>query len=157
MADIFDIVPNVRKIKLHRSGENDVDVPGLSVTGLVSLFVQHPEIRAFFEQTDQTVFDAATLASLGGEVAASFMAAGLGHPGDQRVRDFCKKLNPEDTWNLVEAIFEESFPGGAENFFKKVVAAMGMADQMAGAFSSNSPSSAKNSSQADTETLLDTP
>jgi len=75
--------------------------------------------------------------ALGLDVTASFLAAGLGYPGDEDVIEKCRKMGPEDAWNVGEAIFKASFPkSGPQNFFQKVMAAIpeieitGMTNQM---------------------------
>jgi hypothetical protein len=57
---------------------------------------------------------------LGLDFLGSFLAAGLGHPGDDSAIQRCKDMNSVDAWTLGEAIIEESFPGGAKNFFEKI-------------------------------------
>ena len=63
-----------------------------------------------------------TVIDLVESVLNCFLAAGLGHPGDDKAEKLCSTLNTEDVWEIGQAIIEESFPNGAQSFFNKVVA-----------------------------------
>lgn len=124
MANLLEITPSTRKVKTARLGE--VDVPGLSLVGLVQLFRKHPELLNKFKefQKDEVELGLQELIDLGLDFTLSFLAAGLGYPGDEKAIEQCKHLTPEDVWNVGEAILNESFPGGVSGFFEKVVGAM---------------------------------
>lgn len=120
MADLLEITPSARTVKTARLGE--VDVPGLSVWGLAFLIKKHPELLELIQGEGLKNNDMAALVDLGVDVLTSFLAAGLGHPGEEAAEEACRKLGPEDVWNIGHAIIEESFPDGAQSFFNKVVA-----------------------------------
>lgn len=122
MADLLEITPSARTVKTARLGE--VDVPGLSVWGIAFLFKRHPELLDLIQGGGLENSDMSTLMDLGVDVLTSFLAAGLGHPGDEAAEKVCKNLGPDDVWNIGQAIIEESFPDGAQGFFNKVVAAV---------------------------------
>ena len=122
MADLLEITPSARTVKTARLGE--VDVPGLSVWGLAFLIKKHPELLELIQGDGLENSDIGTLIDLGVEVLTSFLAAGLGHPGDKAAEEACRKLGPDDVWNIGHAIIEESFPDGAQGFFNKVVGAV---------------------------------
>ena len=120
MADLLEITPSARTVETARLGE--VDVPGLSVWGLAFLVKRHPELLELIQGEGLENSDMAALVDLGVDVLTSFLAAGLGHPGDEAAEEACRKLGPEDVWKIGHAIIEESFPDGAQSFFNKVVA-----------------------------------
>ena len=122
MADLLEITPSARTVKTARLGE--VDVPGLSVWGLAFLVKRHPELLDLIQGDGLKNSDMNTVIDLGINVLTSFLAAGLGHPGDEAAEKACKNLGPDDVWNIGHAIIEESFPDGAQSFFNKVVAAV---------------------------------
>lgn len=122
MADLLEITPSTRTVKTVRLGE--VDVPGLSVGGIAFLIKRHPELLELIQGDGLEKNDMESLIDLGESVLTSFLAAGLGHPGDENAEKICSQLNPEDTWAIGQAVIEESFPGGAQSFFNKVVAAV---------------------------------
>lgn len=117
MANILDVSPVNRIVKTHRYG--DLEITGLSIEGLVVLMKTHPEIIDMFKGT-AVQLDLQKVLNLGLEVASGFLAAGLGAPGNPEVIQKCKGMNAEDVWDVGEAIIEESFPGGAANFFERV-------------------------------------
>jgi len=120
-VNILDVAPNPRIVATHKYG--DLEVTGLSIGGIVHLIKSHPELFKMFNTDGEQVMDLENMMDLGEEIVASFLAAGLGHPGNKEVIETCKAMNPEDSWEVAQAIIEESFPGGATNFFKRVTEA----------------------------------
>lgn len=123
MVDFLAVAVAPRKVKTQKYGE--LDVTGISVVGLASLIKSHPELIELFkkgaqEGRESMMVDMNAIIDLGADFSASFLAAGLGHPGNEDAIQRCKGMNPVDLWALGEAIIEETFPGGAKNFFTKV-------------------------------------
>lgn len=122
MTKFLDVVPEPRRVKTHKYGE--VEVTGLTISGIAFLLKRHPELFSLFKEGQKTGnFDMQKVIDLGLEVVADFLASGLGYPGDEEAVKRCRDMNPDDTWTIGEAIIEESFPGGAANFFEKVAKA----------------------------------
>lgn len=130
MTNILDVVIAPRKVKTNKLGE--LDVYGLSIEGLVILLKAQPKLLDLF-QGNKLTLDVEQILALGLDVAGGFMAAGLGHPGDDKVIAKCRAFNPEDAMLIASAILEETFPGGAENFFKKISAMATSAQVLASA------------------------
>lgn len=122
MANILDAAPVVRTVKTHRYGT--LEVTGLTIEGLVYIVKAHPKLLEMFKG-EKLSLDFQAILDLGLEVVASFLAAGLGHPGNEKALAKCRSLNAEDAWSLGTAIVEESFPGGATNFFERMTEALG--------------------------------
>lgn len=118
MASILEVTASTRKVKTHKYGE--VEVHGLSIEGIVYLLRDHPELMALFKDEGKTDLAIEQIMSLGIEVGASFLAAGLGFPGNQDAIAKCKAMNAEDALEIGTAVLAESFPGGAMDFFQKV-------------------------------------
>lgn len=113
MVSILDISPSHKAVKTKHG---NIEVPGLSVSGIVYLVKNFPVLMDMFNGK----VDTDKLIALGPQITAEFIAAGLGHPGNEKAVSNATSLIPEDTFNLVLAIMEESFPGGAGNFFQRV-------------------------------------
>jgi len=120
MVGLLDIAPSNRSVK---TSLGDVSVPGLSLNAIVCIIKRHPQLLEIFQSKEISIGYEKIL-DLGLDVAASFLAAGLGYAGDEKAEERCKNLRPEDAIDLAEAILEESFPKGPKNFFEKVTKAM---------------------------------
>ena len=116
MADLLDVVIVPRKVVTKQLGE--LDVTGLTLEGIAGLIKNHPEVVEMF--VSRKDFNIQSVIDMGVEVLASFLAAGLGHPGDDKARKLCRGMNAEDAFTIGEAILEESFPGGVLNFIERV-------------------------------------
>jgi len=121
MVDILDIAPVIREVETHNLGT--LTVTGLSISGIVSLIKSHPAILEVFDSESDAELDIDKIILLGEDVVAAFLAAGLGHPGEEKAIAKCKLINIDDSWKIAEAILDESFPGGAINFFERVAKA----------------------------------
>ena len=128
MANLLDVADVPKKVKTHKFGE--LNVHGLSIKGLALLIKNHPELFEIFDAKGELKFEMQQIIDLGVEVLSEFLAAGLGYPGNEEAIERCGKMNAEDAWTIGQAIFEESFPGGATNFFVKVSEAAKQAQGM---------------------------
>lgn len=117
MATIMDAVYVPRNVQTKKYGE--LEVTGISIEGIVSLIKEHPRLIELFKGESMTI-QIKDILDLGVDVASSFLAAGLGAPGNKEAIQKCRTMNPEDAWDIGQAILDESFPGGAANFFQKV-------------------------------------
>lgn len=125
MADLLDIAPTPRVVKTSKG--QDVNVYGMSVEGLAFIIKKHPQLFEAFDETGKTQIGMEQIIEMGVDVLADFLVYGLGYsqkdPDYDKAFAICKRMNPEDAWNIGQAILEESFPGGAENFFVRVAEA----------------------------------
>jgi hypothetical protein len=122
MVNFLDVTPSAASVKLASLGNIEVDVPGVNIQGLAHLFTNNPDIANLFTGKGFNPDNMDEIISLGSKFISEFLAAGLGHAGNQEVIDKCAKLPPGDVWELGEKIIEVSFPGGAKNFLDKVTA-----------------------------------
>ena len=119
MTSILDLAPSTKVVK---ASFGDVDVPGISITGIACILRDHPQLIGLLEhEGDLNLSD---LIALGADVSASFFAAGLGFPGNTDVIEKCKHFNPDDAIDIGLAILEVSFPNGPKSFLDKVQQAM---------------------------------
>lgn len=140
MANLLDITVVPKVVKTTKFG--DLNIHGLSITGLAYLIKKHPELFKMFDQEGKQKFEVDQLIDLGSEVLTDFICAGLGYPGgsegyEQARKKVADNMNAEDAWSVCEAILEESFPGGAANFFERVTSAMNKAKVLKQDVSSN--------------------
>ena len=123
MVGLLDIAPANRIVT---TSLGDISVPGLTINALVTIAKKHPELVQLLQQGELNLsFD--QIADLGLDVMATFLAAGLGYPGDPAAEQRCKDLKAEDALDLGNAIIEESFPNGAKSFFDKITKALSAA------------------------------
>lgn len=121
MTGLLDIAPSNKVVE---TSFGSVDVPGLSINSLVSVIKKHPELLKLLQQKDMGEIGFENIMDLGLEVTASLLASGLGYAGNAEAIERCKKLKPDDAFDIGQAILEESFPKGAKSFFDKVSRAM---------------------------------
>lgn len=123
MVGLLDVAPSVRTLK---TSLGEIEVPGISMIGIVSILKDHPELIAVLQGEGDV--ELATIMDLGADVTASFFAAGLGYPGDVKAKEMVKtRLKPEDTLEIGIAIWEETFPKGVKGFLERLNQAMKLA------------------------------
>lgn len=120
MADLMEIEPTAQKITVHGLGGKEVDVKGLSLSGLAFLVKSHPELVKLFKGGGLDLSDLDAVIDLGTDFCADFLSAGLGYAGDEKAKAMCKQLPAEDVYNIGEAILSMSFPSGPTAFFQKI-------------------------------------
>lgn len=96
----------------------ELNVPGLSINAIISIIKRHPEIIKIIQEEKADV-DFQKILDLGLDVVASFLAAGLGYPGDEKAEERCKNFKPDDAFDIGVAILDESFPNGVKSFLDK--------------------------------------
>lgn len=119
--NLLDVAIAPREVKTHKY--ETLKVYGLSIEGIAIIVKNRPELFEMFKNRASEKIDFSTIVGLGADICADFLAAGLGYPGDEKAIAMCRKMNAEDQSTIGVAIFEESFPGGAVNFFERVVGA----------------------------------
>lgn len=125
MADLLEIEPSSRQVAVQGFGGKEVDVKGLSLTGIAHLIKSHPKLVTLFRGGGLDLSDLDAVIDLGTDFTADFLAAGLGYIGNEKARDMCKQLPAEDVYNIGEAILLMSFPTGPSAFFQKIQTSMG--------------------------------
>src|SRR3990172_3753025 len=120
MVGLLDIAPSNKVVE---ASFGNVDVPGLTLNALVSIVKRHPQLIELFQGKNMEL-GMDEILDLGLDVAASFLAAGLGYAGNEEAEKRCKEFKPEDALDIGQAILDESFPKGSKSFFDKVSKAM---------------------------------
>ena len=134
MTSLLDIAPSKRTVSVSFG---ELDVPGISILAMVTILKKHPQLLELLQKGEMDI-DLNVILDLGADVAASFLAAGLGYPGDDEAEARCKNFKPEDALDIGQAILEETFPKGAKSFLEKITKAMSSISMQAKALESNS-------------------
>lgn len=120
MPGLSDIARSFRTVKVRGA---EIAVPGISVEGIAYLFHKFPVIRELITgKTEDIAAD--RLIALAPDAVASIIALGTGSTGELIAADeiTARSLGAEDQLNLVDAIIQETMPGGAGPFVEKLTA-----------------------------------
>ena len=116
--NLLDVAVVPFEAKTHKYGT--LKVYGLSIQGIAHIIKNHPDLFEVFDGAGSLNMEFKDIMVLGVDVCAEFLAAGLGYAGEEKAVQMCKDMNAEDAMTVGTAIFNESFPGGATNFFERV-------------------------------------
>ena len=122
MTSILDLTPSTQTVQLSIG---EVDVPGISLKGITSVLLEHPELIAMLKNRSIKFDSVEDLLGLGVGVVSSFLSAGCGYPGNKDVEEKCANLLPGDALDLGQMIFKVSFPGGMKDFLSRIETAIG--------------------------------
>lgn len=87
----------------------DIAVTGVTIEGIISLFVRFPGLREIFERRGAKPADLMGQAS---EIVAAVIAAGTGAAGDAQTEAVAARLPAGTQLQLLEAIWRLTFPKG---------------------------------------------
>ena len=116
MVDLLDIAPQYESVEILGKS---VTVPGVSAKGVAYLLGRFPELRKLM--VGATV-EVEQLMTVGGEAVASIIAAGCGHPGDNKAEEIAAKLPVDTQADLLGAILRVTLPRGLGPFVDKLTA-----------------------------------
>ena len=114
MVDLLDIAPQSETVQIQG---NAVSVAGVSAKGVAYLLGRFPELRKLM--VGQTV-EANQLMGIGGDAVASIIAAGCGHPGDEKAEEVASKLPVDSQADLLATILRVTLPRGLGPFVDKL-------------------------------------
>lgn len=150
MASLLEVANVPRQVDVRGV---QVDVTGISATGLATLMARFPEVGQLFSGI---VPEKEDLVKLAPDALAGFIATGCVKPGDddatfKKVEAFAKTLGLGEQLDLVDEIMRLTFPRGVGPFVDKL-RALGLVDGVAILSQLSSPETPKNSSPPDTST-----
>ena len=87
----------------------DIAVTGVTIEGIIALFVRFPGLREIFERRGASPADLMGQAS---EIVAAVIAAGTGAVGDAKTEAVAARLPAGTQLALLEAIWRLTFPKG---------------------------------------------
>jgi hypothetical protein len=114
MVDLLDIAPQNETVQIHGT---PVSVAGVSAKGVAYLLGRFPEMRKLM--VGLTV-EANQLMAMGGDAVASIIAAGCGHPGDEKAESVAAMLAVDTQADLLAAILRMTLPQGLGPFVDKL-------------------------------------
>lgn len=112
MADLLDIAPSTA-VAVVTIGDLRIKVRGVSVDTIASLIAKFPELKAVASGAGDIV---PRLIAGCGAAIGPIIAAGCGHPGDERYEQRAAGLLPEEQMKFLRAIFGLTFPNGLAPF-----------------------------------------
>ena len=122
MVGLIDIAPRTETVDVD--GTN-VEVHGVSASGLAHLLGRFPELRKLMTGLD---VDATQLMAIGGEAVGAIIAAGCGYPGDQKAEAAAARLSLDAQADFLGAILRLTLPKGIGPFVAKLTALGGILD-----------------------------
>ncbi len=149
MNSLLDVAPSTETVSVRNTA---VAITGVSALGIASLMRRFPKIRDLFSGSDVEL-NAEVLLELGPAVVAAVIAAGTGHPGDQKHEEAAAGFPAMSQIKLLTAILKETFPDG----LGKAVALLTDLAASAGLSQEDSPQPSSSSSPRVTRMPLRTP
>lgn len=138
MASLLDILNVPRQITVLGV---KVDVTGISAEGVASIMARFPEVGKMFSGV---MPDSKKLMTMAPPALAAFIAAGTGHPGDEKHEKVASKLDVSSQLDLVDEIMRLTFPRGIGPFVAKLEA-LGLLAQVEIPSVPSSPDTSKSS------------
>jgi hypothetical protein len=132
MADLLDIAASLETVEIR--GQK-ISVPGIEARGIIYLFQKFPILREWL--TKKGGVSVERLSSAGPDIVAAVIAAGTGHPGDERYEAAARNLGISDQLDLVAVIFRVTLPKGVDSLLARL-AEMGVTKEGASALAQDS-------------------
>jgi hypothetical protein len=127
MADLLDIAPSTAVEAVWINGQR-ITVRGLSFNDAASIISRFPNVGDLF----RTGFNPSAVLRLIEQLGASVgpvIAAGCGHPGDEKYEQLAGAMVIENQGDLLEPIWRLTFPKGIRPFLERLTRLMGDADE----------------------------
>jgi hypothetical protein len=127
MADLLDIAPSTASAVVDISDNRTLTVRGLHWPEVAAIAARFPNIVAAIVAANDNVV---VLCSSAGMAIGAIIAAGCGHPGNDKAEQIAGSLLLEDQINLAGEIYRLSFPNGFSPVMKAIEKLMtGAADE----------------------------
>lgn len=148
MISILDLLPETLPVRIN---DQDVEVTGVSVKGVVALFRRFPEIRTIMSGRGSELNGQDVIDKLPDSVPA-IIAAGCGQIDNPAAEDIVSRLPLSEQVELLEAVLKLTFKDGIGPFAAKLAALGLLADRSTKARDTSSPRPSRNSGQAEATT-----
>lgn len=120
LVDIGNPTVNILIGKNSETGEDEyAAVTGVSVKGLLTLFLRFPDLQKFFSGSGVSMLE---LMQTMPETIAAIIAAGTGTPGDEKAEEIADKLPAEIQLDILQAIWNLTFRSGFGPFVQRLMA-----------------------------------
>jgi hypothetical protein len=127
MADLLDIAPATAVEAVRISNGQRLVVRGLNGNAIASIAARFPAMVMLLGGSDANVV--ARLVGQFGIAIGPIIAAGCGHPGDEKAEAIAGAFLPEDQLKLVMTIYRLTFPNGLTPFIEAMASLMAGADE----------------------------
>jgi len=125
MVSLLDIAPNKKTVTIRGS---DLEVSGITADGLVHLLQTFPELQKAFAGVAIEQAELKGLISRFGYTVGEIIAMGVGMQGDPSTIAFAMtQLGLGEQTEIVEKIFELTFPKGPKSFLDALARAADLA------------------------------
>lgn len=118
MVGLLDIAPITEAVSVRGQ---QIEVRGISAKGVAVILSRFPVIRQLMAGVRKDEITADDLIALAPDAIASIIAAGCGHPGDEKAEKIAADLAAEEQADLVVAILRLTMPGGVRPFVEKLM------------------------------------
>jgi hypothetical protein len=126
MADLLDIAPSTAVEVVKIDGQRII-VRGLHGDAIASIVARFPELAALLGGMSGNI-GARLIERFGGAIGP-IIAAGCGHPGDEKYEQHASKLLVEHQLLLLKAIIGLTFPNGLASFLATVTSVLAGMDE----------------------------
>lgn len=117
---LLDIGPLSEAVPI--GGERYLNVYGVSVHGVFSIFQRFPEVRSWFTEKTGRVIDFKKLIAEVPDAVSAVIAAGCGNPGNEAAEEMAALFPVETQLDILEAIGRLTFKNGFGPFAQRIVA-----------------------------------
>jgi hypothetical protein len=155
MADLLDIAPSTACESVWIDGQR-YSVRGLSFNDAASIISRFPNVGDLFRTGFNPTVALQLIEQLGRSVAP-VIAAGCGHPGDEKCEQIAGAMVMENQAALLEPIWRLTFPKGIRSFIERLTRLMGAGEGAGKTIKMRSrklPSTSRLSSDADSRPTL---
>jgi hypothetical protein len=125
MADLLDIAPSTAVEVVKINGERYI-VRGLSGNAIASIVARFPDLGLLLGGGGNL---GPRLIQQFGDAIGPIIAAGCGHPGDEKRETIAGKLLIEDQLKFIKAIIGLTFPNGLASFVEMLATLVTQADE----------------------------
>jgi hypothetical protein len=128
MADLLDIAPSTAVEVVKLDGQRII-VRGLHGDAIASIVARFPELAALLGGMSGNI-GARLIERFGGAIGP-IIAAGCGHPGEEKYEQHAATLLVEHQLKLLKAIIGLTFPNGIAAFVETLTSVIGATDEAA--------------------------
>jgi hypothetical protein len=128
MADLLDIAPSTA-VEVVRIDGNRIIVRGLHGDAIAAIVARFPELATLLGGMGSDI--GARLIERFGNAIGPIIAAGCGHPGEEKYEQHAATLLVEYQLRLLKAIIGLTFPNGIAAFVETLTSVLGATDEAA--------------------------
>jgi hypothetical protein len=128
MADLLDIAPSTA-VEVVKIDGNRIIVRGLHGDAIAAIVARFPELATLLGGMGSDI--GSRLIERFGNAIGPIIAAGCGHPGEEKYEQHAATLLVEYQLKLLKAIIGLTFPNGIAAFVEALTSVLGATDEAA--------------------------